>query len=199
MVSIQIDAREIDAVARALSRLSMTGSAVALSMAINHTGDRATTVVRRSVAKQTGASYAKVRAETKSYKASVSRIVYDLVGKGERAVGLIHYGASQRAGGVSARPWGKRRVFPGTFIAAPAGRSAQVFRRTGEIGIATAGRYKGQRREKIAKLYGPSIPVEMLRDKTPVAFQNAIAERLPGRVAHEVERLLTRSLPRTRR
>lgn len=197
LVSLDIDARDLKSVNRQLKRLGREGVQQALVSAVNHTGDRATTQVRRAVAKQTGMVYGKVRSATTSYKATYSRPVYEIVGRGLHE-GLIHFSAVERVSGVSARPWGKRRVFAGTFIAnAVDSGSPQVFRRTGEFSYPSKGRYAGMRREKIEKLWGPSIPREMLRGLVPYQFNATVRERMPARVKHEVERLLRMRMPRT--
>ena len=90
-------------------------------------------------------------------------------------IALAEFHARQTRRGVSAAPWGLRRVFPHTFIVEKLG--GQVFRR------------EGGARLPIRKLWGPSLPIELVRGASPAAFEKAAAADLPQRVAHELGRL----------
>ena len=75
---------------------------------------------------------------------------------------LKEFGARQTAKGVSAAPWGKRRVFPHAFIAPTLG--GHVFIR------------EGRSRLPIRKLWGPAIPREMVKDQSKEAFERTVRE-----------------------
>ena len=76
---------------------------------------------------------------------------------------------------MSANPRGVRRLFPHTFIVPSLG--GQVFVR------------EGKGRLPIRKLWGPSLPKELVRDTVPAAFKEVAKEEFAGRVLHEVNRL----------
>lgn len=80
----------------------------------------ATTVRKESIktiAKRMGVKQSVVRGRTQIRKASASKIESgaEIAFKG-RAMNLIRFKARQRQKGVSASPWGKRRIFAQTFI-----------------------------------------------------------------------------------
>ena len=79
---------------------------------------------------------------------------------------------------------GQRRVFPGTFIVQSLG--GQVFRRAGRA------------RLPIVKLWGPSIPREMLRDQVPKVFFDEVHVKVPVRLQHELRRILVTDADFTR-
>ena len=67
-------------------------------------------------------------------------------------------------------------MFPGTFIVEKLG--GQAFRRAGRA------------RLPIVKLWGPSMPREMLRDEVPKVFFEEVRTKLPIRLTHELRRVL---------
>jgi hypothetical protein len=153
-------------------------SASVLMQAVNDTGNAARTQVIRTLARQMGLPAGTVRQNLVTRPASLRSLSYEIVSRGAY-LSLRSFGAMPRRGGVSARPWGKRRVFRGTFIVRQLG--GQVFRRTTPA------------RHPISALWGPAIPTEMIRDAVPKAFDDAIAERLPRRLAHHLDRLLPKT------
>jgi hypothetical protein len=152
----------------------------ALRRAINHTGDKARTQVGRALVKQTGLKYGRVREELRTINATVGSLSYIIRARGGY-VSLKEFAARQTQKGVSAAPWGKRRVFPHTFIVASLG--GHVFER------------KGPARYPIRKLWGPAIPAEMVKDQTKEAFEATVAADLPARVDHEISAILSGRAP----
>ena len=146
-VIFQIDTASIE---RLTARLIAAGKGIrpALARAINHTGDKARTQVVRALVKQTGAKSYAVRRAMHTKPASIGTLIFLIVSSGGY-MSLKEFGARQTDKGVSAAPWDKRRVFPHTFIVASLG--GHVFER------------KGSSRLPIRKLWGPSIPKEMVQ------------------------------------
>lgn len=173
---IEVDARKFDAVRDALARLPEQAP-VALALAVNHTGAKATTQVKRALVKQTGAKYRTITAQLTTVNASAGRLVYRIRGRG-LATSLKDFGARQTARGVSAAPWAKRRVFPHSFGPGIAKLGGHVFVRA------------SKRRLPLKKLWGPIIPYEMVKGESRTAFERAVASDLPSRLAHELGRLL---------
>ena len=86
----------------------------------------------------------------------------------DATLSLKEFSPRQTKAGVSAAPWGKRRVFPHSFI----GKNGHVFVR---------GKVDGKRvgRLPIYKLFGPNIPKEMVKDEAEKTFYRE-TEKLLG-------------------
>lgn len=160
----------------AAERLSGSQKVAVLRRALNHTGDRTFTTVRRTLSQQIGAPqhviarYGKLR----PLRASNAMLTYTIVAKGG-PVPLKHFKAYQTKKGVSAAPWRNRKLYKSAFIVASLG--GHVYWR------------KGKARLPIERVAGPNIPKEMVKDQTAAAFHATVAEGLPRRVAHEIRRL----------
>lgn len=146
-----------------------------ISRVLNHVGGTARTKVKSALAKQMGLPAGTVDARLITKRAYPGNQSFEITAAG-RPIPLADFDARQTRRGVSARPWGNRRVFPGTFIVETLG--GQVFRRAGRA------------RLPIVKLWGPSIPREMLRDEAPRVFFQEVRTKLPIRLHHELRRVL---------
>jgi hypothetical protein len=177
--SVRVDARGFNRMAAVFERAGVNVKP-ALRRAINHTGDKARTHMGRALAKQTGLKYGQVRQALRTIPANVATLVYRIIAKGGY-LSLKEFGARQTRKGVSAAPWGKRRVFPHTFIIASLG--GHVFER------------KGAARYPIRKLWGPAIPAEMVKDQSRAAFEQTVEAELPARLTHEVDAILGGAVP----
>lgn len=175
MTNVTVDASEIVAAATRY-RQAQAQIPDAISRAINYTGNRARTPVIRDLANQTGLGYGAVRANVVTTPSRPQRLDYSVRASG-KAIPLKEFGAVQRRSGVSARPWGNRRVFPHTFIVE--GLGGQVYKRI------------GPQRLPIKKLYGPAIPKELVRGKPPETWQQQTRATLPERVRYELDRMLS--------
>ena len=153
----------------------------AIRRAVNHTGDKAVTQVARALAKQTSAKYGAVKKALVVKRATYDRGVYRISAKGGY-ISLKEFGARQTKAGVSAMVWGKRRVFPHSFVSAKLG--GHVFVRMGKA------------RNPIRKMWGPALPNEMVKGDTAATFLSTVEADLPARVAHEVAALLNGRAPR---
>lgn len=167
-----IDASDLERWVQACAEAPARGVA-AMRMAINDAGNAARTQVVRTLASQMGVPSSTVRQSLTTIPA-VREMNYEINSVGG-FMSLKSFDAQQRRRGVSARPWGRRRVFRGTFIIPRLG--GHVFRRT------TSARFP------IVKLWGPAMPQELVRDAVPGAFEDEIARRLPLRLEHHLERL----------
>ena len=145
-------------------------SADALRFAVNDAGNAARTQVVRTLGRQMGLPYAAVR-QGLSIRPAGREPVYEINSAGGY-LSLSSFDPKQRRAGVSARPWGQRRTFRSAFMV-----RGQVFRRT------TRARFP------IVKLWGPAMPQELVRGAVPGAFEDAVKERFPVRLAHHLERL----------
>lgn len=155
----------------------------ALTRAVNRVGQTAGNVAKRRLAKEMGLTIGDTGTFLKISKATWGDITWSMNGAG-RPISLRRFSAVQRNAGVSARPWGKRRIFRGTFIVPSLG--GQVFERVRGKVLMRRGRYKGKYREAIRKLWGPSIPKVMAEDAVVNAFRETIKSDMPARLEHEI-------------
>ena len=157
--------------------LGQGAARVALVRAVNHTGRKALTAVRRALVRQTSIPRRVVVAGVSpvpARAAGAGEIAFTIVGSG-RKIPLKLFRARQTRSGVSAHVWGGLKHYPSAFIVRSLGH--HVFRRV------------SRRRLPIERLTGPSIADEMVRDQSLQAFREA-ASGLPDRVRHEIGWLL---------
>jgi hypothetical protein len=160
---------------------------LALMRTVNRVGSMAGTKVNRTLADKMGLPLKELRPFIQVFGANRENLVWSMRGVG-RPISLRAFGATQRKAGVSARPWGERRVFRGTFIVASLGGSVYV--RTGEMARASKGRYRGQMREQIKKLWGPGVPKEMASYLTVKTFEESVKQNFAPRLDQEMRNAL---------
>lgn len=162
----------------------------ALARAVNRTVDQTKTQVIRSLVAQTSAPRSVVVSQLSTRKVdplarSGGALEGAIVATGSE-LPLKVFKPKQFAFGVRAKVWGRVQRFPHQFIYAGTFRSGNpvahghVFVRTGASSL------------PIELTYGPSIPVEMVKDQTAETFQAMAAPILMRRVEHELSRLLPR-------
>lgn len=172
-IIIGVDIRDLMGV-RAIYDSVAKSTPGAISRAMNWTGDKSRTAAARTLSQTTGLPYGRTRAELYTRRASSNHFLY-AIGAHGRALGLAEFRARQTQKGVTAAPWGERRLFPHTFIVEKLG--GQVFKR------------EGKARLPIRKLFGPSIPNELVSDAVTQAWRTTAEQEFAGRVLHEMERL----------
>lgn len=149
---------------------------IVFSQALNHGGNKARTQVWRSLAKQTGIKYGKIKQVVTTIPATPVRLAYTLEASGNET-NLALFGAKQGARGASAAPWGKRRTFRKSFIVPAYG--GKVYKR------------EGRARGPLDPLWGPNIGRELVR--SPTVDQWKLARQFVARrVGHELKRLFSR-------
>lgn len=161
----------------AIKRLGSESKAkAAYRMALNDTNKAIHTRVKRVLSEQMGASQRDIvkHGGIKMIRAINSRLEASIVAKGGY-MPLSDFKSRQVKRGVSAAPWGTRRIFPKTFIVRSLGGNA--FKRL------------GAKRLPIEKLWGPAVPREMVRDQSAKAFEEVSARMLPTEVRRQIERL----------
>lgn len=161
----------------------------AMCRAVNAAGNKARTQVISALAKEMGLSYGKVKDQIRTFPARDTP-VYELRARGGY-ISLRAFGAVQRKKGVSARPWGKRRLFRSTFIVRKL--NSQVFRRaTAQEKAAMSARAKARRKETfvpIVKMWGPALPKEMVDATVSAEFERVGRSELPVALAHHMGHL----------
>lgn len=168
---------------RAMSRLS--GKAIRLigSRALNRAGSQGRTKSSRALAKQTGLKLRTVRTAMVPLKASAASLEYRIKARGGD-IALKHFDARETRKGVSAKPFGKRKIFAGTFIKGgkfpsrvTLNMGGQVFAREGED------RFEIEKQKS-----GVILPNEMIKGESAKAWNDAVAKVLPVRIVHELKR-----------
>jgi len=127
----------------------------AFSMALNKEGRKSFTQLRRSLSQQSSIPRGAVSASTRFKSASRSSMSTVTSGTG-RHLPLSFFGAKQFSYGVRAKIWGRAQTFRSAFVVKRYGGG--VFKRTGKA------------RFRIEQLWGPAVPVEMLRDEAYAAW-----------------------------
>lgn len=169
---------------RALDELGKETSAhKAYRVAVNRVGSKAWTSTQRVLVKQIGLS----KANLKKYgnitvsKASYSNLEYSVKASG-LPVPLKAFNAKQFSYGVRANPWNNPKRFEGAFIFAGHHKSGKyvagghVFRRTTDASL------------PIKKMYGPSIPKEMVQEGSAQTWQS-FAGDLQSEVAKTLSKI----------
>lgn len=161
---------------RTLSYVSAGEANRLFARALNRGGDQGRTAVRRSLVKQTGIKYGLINRAVTDVRATPGNLAYSLVANGNET-NLSLFGAKQGKRGVSAAPWGKRRVFKSTFVVSAYG--GKVFKRTSD------------KRGPLDPLWGPNVARELVREPTILEWQK-VGPFVLNRVEHELMRLFNR-------
>ena len=146
----------------------------AFRRAINHTGDKCYTIVKRTLTKQMGLASQKLFKDGRTLvkrRASGANLEFQIVSHG-RAVPMKEFRWRKTAQGITAYPWNKAHSFKGAFVIKRYG--GNLYMRT------TAKRFP------IEKLLGGNVNKEMVKDATAAAFELVVGTSLPARVEHEV-------------
>jgi hypothetical protein len=180
----EVDVRDLERFGNMIGALGQDGPK-AVNRALNRTGDMARTRVVRELAKQTGLPQKTIRKAVKVKRSSWQDLEYRLSSSGGD-VSLKYFKARETRKGVTAFVRGERELFEGAFTKGGSfarGRVAlnmggHVFQRIGG-------------RTELEKLKsGVFIPIEMVEGATAAAFEDVVADVLPRRLDHEINRIL---------
>lgn len=159
---------------------------VVLPRIVNQVGNRAKTQVIRNLTAQTGLPRKTiVKAVGTPNPARPGKLSYEMVTRGGN-IRLKYLAPRETRPGATAIPWGKRTLFPGTFM--KGGRfpnrhggnfDGHVMRR-----LNTSGTRLTQARS------GMFIPIEMTKGATAAAFERTAAPLLKQRVDQVLAKLL---------
>lgn len=161
-------------------------AALAFSRALNHEGRKTFTAVKRSLRKQTSIPAGMIARAMKFEGTKKGHFRTIIEGRGSQ-LPLRLFGPKQFSYGVRAKVWGRHQSFKSAFIVGKLG--GNVFHRTGDFGKMAKGKYKGRRREKIQRMFGPGIPQEMVKDETLDTFERS-GNAVMDRAMHELQRIL---------
>lgn len=174
MLIYSVNTTELRRMVEGLNELAKGAGDKVLVRALNDAGASAYTRVVRTLARETGAQQKEIRKAVKPHRSTGPSSPYRIRARGPY-LSLKAFRPRQRKKGVSASPWGKRRIFPGTFI----GPGGHVFRRVDRA-----------KRTPIAKLWGPAIPVELLRGASETEVRLALQKVFPARAEHHTLRAI---------
>ena len=149
-------------------------AALAFSRALNHEGRKTFTAVKRSLRKQTDIPPFMITASM-AFKSSSQRNLRTIISGSGKELPLRLFKPSQFSYGVRAKVWGKHQTYRSAFIVAKYG--GNVFHRT------------SKKRFPIQKMFGPSIPKEMVKDETLETFEQS-GNAVMDRAMHELSRIL---------
>lgn len=188
-LNITITGNGFTRLSEAVRALGERRAHTAYSRAINHSGRTSGNAAGRALAKQTGlpARTARKAVQQRVTRSTPATLTYIVHGSGGN-ISLRHFKARETRRGVSAQPWGQRKVFASTFMKAgfwpkrvdKPGWNRQVFRRTG--GTTSTGMDKFEKVK--SDLY---IPTEMTQGATAQAWGQG-TRALQKRIAHEIRR-----------
>lgn len=182
----------------AMGLLSSHQKHLALQRAANHTGAKARTQVIRALTAQTGLKRAVIvnairigrawgaSSSESSFSEGRGSLEYVLSAKGGD-ISLKYFAARETRSGVTAAPFGQRKLFAKTFI-----KGGQFPNRVDADGL------YGHVYLRTAKGRGPlelqdsgvTIPAEMIKGATAAAFMRTVEAELPKRAMHEINRLV---------
>lgn len=173
---IAIDARPFDRVGDALAELSEKAQHKVTVRVLRRIGDMTKTRVVRLLAEETGLPQKRIRSVMQVRIGGTNEPRYEIKFR-DQFLSLKEFDPvwdltknEGRGVGVRARPWGKRRVFPRTFL----GPGMHVFVRF------------GKERQPIKKLWGPAIPRQVIIGQTKPIVQDLARTHLVPRYLHEI-------------
>ncbi len=152
------------------------------SMALNKTGAKVNTQVKRAVSRQMGVSQSAVvrHGGLRLRKAWPGNLEASIESSGEH-MPVKDFRPRQGRKGVAAAPWNTRRTFGGTFLDKAGTAGGHVFKNTGKFNR------RSGRRNAIDALWGPAVPKELVRDESAAAFHRVAATELPTEVARAIQ------------
>ncbi|WP_026986526.1 phage tail protein, partial [Fodinicurvata fenggangensis] len=164
--------REWNAMLRAMGEKD--GREVA-RQAINQTARQTRTEAARKIAKIMGIKVTTARKSLQILHASRQRLEARIIASG-RPRNLIHFSARQTRKGVTAKAWGSRKLYKGSFIVTTRQGQKLVMKR------------RGKDRLPIDPLFGPSVPDTMIDEQVRAALQFLVEERLPRNLQRQYDR-----------
>jgi len=139
----------------------------AMVTALNKVGAEVITQAKRELRDATGLKAGVVAKGLKKDKARRGDETYSIHIK-SRYKNVIEFGARQTKKGVSAKVWGKRRIYKGAFIGSGRNSGKQL----------VFGKSK-RKKNKLKALHGASLPREFHREDMAKIFNKKIKTRFP--------------------
>ncbi|WP_298981539.1 hypothetical protein [uncultured Roseibium sp.] len=173
----------LKAIDRAMSKLQAGTIRKIGARSLNRAGTSGRTHTGRALVRQTGLKRKIIRAAMIPKRATYSDLEYRITARGGD-VALKYFDARETRKGVSARPFGKRTVFRGTFIKGGRFPSRKNLSMGGHVYART-----GRGRLPIEKQRsGVVIPNEMIKGESAKAWEHTTGVVFQRRVMHEIKR-----------
>lgn len=218
----------VNSLRRKLTALERDAFPLALARAVKRVGDTVKSRGAKDIAQATGLREGSVRRRIKYTKMPTKAdpsAVLEISGKPLNLVEFVSgartiapsEGTRRVRGGLTANPWGKRRKFPGTFLAkmpngqiiavqrSRAGRRARnraAVARDRFIGMAggpkmiRSGKWAGKS-PHIEAVFGAGIAREAASPVLTAARERVVAERMPIELRHELKFQVRRMIARS--
>lgn len=181
-INIRWDGNGMELMNQAMRTLGDERGTRAYARAVNHTGRKAYTQIRRTLANQVGLPVGRTESLGRMKKRATYGTApsFEISSSGVPLSLQKHFRSRQTRRGVRASsPYGKSTLYASSFFVSRWGND--VFWRTSEA------------RFPVKRVGGPHIPREMVRYDTAEMFRTYVSTHLPLRLAHEV-RAITRGV-----
>lgn len=186
MLELQVrwaDAGGVRRLERAMLALGPQKFRVVGNRVVNRTGDMARTHVRKALTKQTGLKRTVIVKAVRVARSTPANLTYRMSARGGD-IALKFFAPRETRAGVSATPFGVRKVFAGTFI-----KGGRFPDRKGVVFHGHVMKREGAARFPITvQQSGVIIPQEMVKGETASGFNRIAREVLPRRMLHEISR-----------
>lgn len=169
--------------AKAVDVLGSSRFLKAGNRAVNRVGGKAKTHTGRALRPQTGLKRPTIIRALKVKRSNWQTLTYEISSSGGD-IALKHFCARETRKGVSAAPFGKRRVFAGTFLKGGLFPNRKALAMGGQVWK----RVGGGRRPIEKQLSGVIIPNEMVKGRTKAAFEREAAH-LDDVMAKEIRKI----------
>lgn len=147
-----------------------------MSTAVNQSAKQTAKRSTSRVAKEAGLRVKDVRGSIRVWPYSKPDTLHATVkGKG-KPIPLIRFNARQQKRGVSAKAWGVKKLYPGTFIATMESGHVGVFART------------SKKRYPIKELWGAGVTQVMANREVMAELDEYAEDRLRANVIRQLER-----------
>jgi hypothetical protein len=186
-ISLSLKDQIVSRYGEQLARLSAGQAATAMSRALNQEGNKARTQVRTAVAKQTGVAKGRLGLVTRS--STPATLTYTISASG-RESNVAAFKGKQVAAGVSAQPWGQRRIFEHAFmLKAVKGIEGAVSADAEGGKLMAFVRRPGGGRTALRPVFGPNLGREIVKAETKATFETS-AVGIVDRIGHEIARMI---------
>lgn len=190
-LEISLQGAGVRSLADAMAAIGEGKARRAYARAINRVGDGAITQTSRALAKQTGLKVGVTRkALSNPIRATPARLEFFKRVRGGD-IALKYFGARETRKGVSAAPFGQRRIFPAHFIKGGLFPKRVALGMNGHVMEADTGATRWGRPFNLAQS-GVILPEQLVTGQSRAAFE-AQAARLAPRVEHEI-RVITKGV-----
>lgn len=159
-----------------LAKLQPPRSHRALSVAVNDTLRQVRRGAVRTVGKESGLKRADVDKAVTIKPYSTAKTLSGTVRGSGAPIALFKFQARQTRRGVTAKAWGARKTYPGTFVATMRSGHTGVFKRT------------SSKRLPIKELWGAGVTQTMTEEAIMSSLEELAQERLYANVVRQLNR-----------